>query len=217
MNTNQLKSTLCTGLFVLLILLSCSNDSSKKEAKEEAKKDTAEKTASKKEEEKEEPKRPPIINITDTLSEKKLVLYIKDSAKTMDRISLKLGEIYGIKLAAVIKKNKLKTTGQPMAWHTEMKGPYFFEAGIPVDKKPSKLPAGILTRQIGVDSVTVAHFHGPYEMLPAAYDAVKDYLKDRKKKPSALPYEIYVDDPMDKDGKMKDPYKVQTDIVFPWK
>src|SRR6187200_844313 len=83
-----------------------------------------------------EPKRAPVINITDTVSVKRIVLIMKDSAASMERISPKLGEIYGVKLAAVIKKNSLKTTGAPMAWYKTQKAPYFFEAGIPVDKRP---------------------------------------------------------------------------------
>jgi len=162
-------------------------------------------------------KRPPIINITDTLSVKRLVLCMKDSAATYDRISLKLGEIYGIKLAAVIKKNSLKITGQPMAWYKARKAPYFFEAGIPVDKRPRKLPANAFIKEIGVDSVIVAHFYGGYDLLPQAYEALTDIIKDRKRTLRSKPYEIYVGDPMDKEGKLNDPYKVQTDVVFPWK
>ena len=162
-------------------------------------------------------KRPPIINITDTLSVKRLVLCMKDSAATYDRISLKLGEIYGIKLAAVIKKNSLKITGQPMAWYKARKAPYFFEAGIPVDKRPRKLPANAFIKEIGVDSVIVAHFYGGYDLLPQAYEALTDIIKDRKRTLKSKPYEIYVGDPMDKEGKLNDPYKVQTDVVFPWK
>lgn len=161
--------------------------------------------------------RPPIINITDTLSVKQLVLCIKDSAANYDRISLKLGQLYGVKLAAVIKKNSLKVTGQPMAWYKTRKAPYFFEAGIPVDKRPRKLPANAFIKEIGVDSVIVAHFYGGYDLLPQAYEALTDIIKDRKRTLKSKPYEIYVDDPMDKEGKLKDPYKVQTDVVFPWK
>jgi effector-binding domain-containing protein len=54
-------------------------------------------------------------------------------------------------------------------------------------------------------------------MLPQAYDAIGDWMKGNKKKLNGKPYEVYVDDPMDKDGKMKDPYKVRTDVIFPWK
>ena len=161
--------------------------------------------------------RPPIINITDTLSVKQLVLCIKDSAATYDRISLKLGQLYGVKLAAIIKKNNLKVTGQPMAWYKSRKAPYFFEAGIPVDKRPRKLSANAFIKEIGVDSVVVAHFYGGYDLLPQAYEALTDIIKDRKRTLKSKPYEIYVDDPMDKEGKLKDPYKVQTDVVFPWR
>ena len=161
--------------------------------------------------------RPPIINITDTLSVKQLVLCIKDSAATYDRVSLKLGQLYAVKLAVIIKKNNLKVTGQPMAWYKSRKAPYFFEAGIPVDKRPRKLSANAFIKEIGVDSVVVAHFYGAYDLLPQAYEALTDIIKDRKRTLKSKPYEIYVDDPMDKEGKLKDPYKVQTDVVFPWR
>ena len=164
-----------------------------------------------------ETQRAPVINITDTLSTKRIVLIMKDSAATMERIGLKLADIYGTKLAAVIKKNNLKVTGAPMAWYKTQKAPYFFEAGIPVDKRPSKSVAGVSVKETGVDSALVAHFYGPYDLLPQAYEVVKEMLKDRKKKLKGIPYEIYIDDPVDSTGKPKDPYKVQTDIVFPWK
>lgn len=210
---------LLTTVFTSLIFASCGDGSSDKKEQPDSsktKKDTAKP--------KEEPRpatvnqRPPIINITDTVTLKRTVLYMKDSAATFDRISIKLGEIYGNKLGALLKKAGIKAAGQPMAWYSSMaKAPYFFEAGIPVDKKPAKLPAAVFVKEIPADSATVAHFYGPYSMLPEGYNAVKDILKSRKKKSAGKAYEIYIDDPIDKDGKMKDPYKVQTDIIFPWK
>ena len=182
----------------------------------EVKKDTIEKPVTKKEE-RITAEKAPIINLTDTLSIKQLVLCMKDSAGNGERIEKKLGEIYGVKLAAIIKKNRLKTTGPPMAWFKSQKAPFFFEAGLPVDKKPSKLPPGVIIKQIGTDSVVVAHFYGPYSLTAKAYPVLQDWLKDHKKKAIQPPYEIYVDDPMDKNGKLKDPYKVQTDIVFTWR
>ncbi len=199
-------------IIVIASLFSCNQSEEKKGPESDIKKDTAVTRS---------PaivaKRPPIINITDTLSAKYTVLYIKDSAANVERIGLKLAEIYGFKLAAVINKNNLKTNGQPMAWYNSTKAPYFFEAGIPINKKPAKLPGNIHVKEIAVDSVVVAHFYGPYEMLNEAYDALNDWMKDHKKKIAGKPYEIYVDDPMEKDGKMKDPYKVRTDVIFTWK
>ena len=49
------------------------------------------------------------------------------------------------------------------------------------------------------------------------HDAIKEYMKDNKKVAAGAPYEIYITDPIDKEGKAVDPYKIQTDIVFPIK
>lgn len=156
-----------------------------------------------------------IINISDTVSPKRIVLYMKDSAKVFERISLKLGTIYGVKLADVLKKNNIKMAGAPMAWYKSQKAPYFFEAGVPVSKKPAKLPAGVFVREMNQDSVTMAHFYGPYNLLGQGYDAIKERMKDQKRTGNGAPYEIYIDDPVDKNGKPVDPYKVRTDIIFP--
>lgn len=157
----------------------------------------------------------PVINIIDSIEPKQLILYIKDSAKTSDKISEKLANIYAFRLSEVIVKNKLKITGPPVAWYKTHKSPFFFEAGLPINKKPAKLPKGFYVKSIGGDSAVIAHFYGPYDLTTMGYEALNDYLNDRKRKKSASPYEIYVGDPFDQ-GKKKDPYKVQTDIIFPY-
>jgi effector-binding domain-containing protein len=208
------KTVTClTALLFSATLFSCGGSDKKEET-------TAKKTAAAKKDStsKITPaniKKPPIINITDTVSPRMTVVYLKDSAATFERISLKLGQIYGVKLAQVFKQNKIRMVGQPMAWYKTTKAPYFFEAGIPVNKKPAKLAKGIFVRDMGADSVTVAHFYGPYDMMAQGYDAVKERMKDMRRKAKAAPYEIYVSDPIDKNGKMLDAYKVRTDIVFP--
>jgi hypothetical protein len=211
MKENKIISPLAI-IVSLLLAVSCNNNEPAKQQAEAPKKDSAAK-----EEPVQEVKRGPVINIGDTLSVKRLVLTVRDSAATIDRVSLKLREIYGSKLGALIRKNNLKVTGAPIAWYKGTKAPYFFEAGLPVDRKPARLPAGVHTRQIGTDSIVVAHFYGPYDLLPQAYDALKDWMKDHRKKPGAPPYEIYVGNPVDSTGKPIDPYKVQTDVVFSWK
>jgi effector-binding domain-containing protein len=197
---------------ILLLAVACNNNQTEKNISEQSKKDS-----SKTKEPIAETKRAPVINISDTLSVKRIVLTMKDSAATMQRISIKLAEIYGAKLGTIIKKNNIKMTGAPMAWYRGPKAPYFFEAGIPVDKRPSKLPAGVYIKETGVDSVVVAHFYGPYDLIPQAYDALREWLKYHKKTEKGASYEIYIGDPVDLNGKPKDPYKVRTDIVFSWK
>ncbi len=161
--------------------------------------------------------RPPIVNIVDTVAAKTIVIFSKDSAATFDRISLKLGKIYGVKLPEYIKKNNLKTAGAPMAWYRKQKAPYFFEAGVPVNKKGTKAVAGVQVREMAAGKVVIAHFYGPFELLPVGYDAINEWMKDNKKTTAGPAYEVYITDPLDKKGKPIDPYKVQTDIIFPIK
>ena len=213
MKLRNIGKTLFFLSSLILIITACNNA---KDTKDTKPKDTIVRTKVKVEQ-KEVANRAPVINISDTLSIRHLVMCMKDSAGTSDRISMKLGEIYSVKLAAIIKKNGLKITGAPMAWYKSQKAPFFFEAGLPIDKKPKKIPAGVTFKQIGIDSVTVAHFYGPYKLTTQAYTALQEILKERKKKIILPPYEIYIDDAMDKNGKLKDPYKIQTDIVFTWK
>lgn len=161
--------------------------------------------------------RPPIINIVDTLGPKRIIIYARDSARTYERIGMKLAKLYGTKLAETIKKNNLKLAGAPLAWYKTTKAPFFFEAGLQVNKRPGKLAAGVQVRELPVGKVVLAHFYGPYDQLKQGYDAIKEYMKDNKKVSAGAPFEIYVTDPIDKNGKPADPHKVQTDIVFPVK
>jgi effector-binding domain-containing protein len=211
-NLAILKTTVFTG--TVIIFCAC-NGGDKKST--ETKTDTVKTTVTEKPVEKTTVVKPAIINILDTIAPKRIVVYMKDSAATIDRIGLKLGQIYGVKLADVLKKNGIKATGAPMAWYKGVKAPYFFEAGLPVNKKPAKLPKGVFVKEMASDSAVVAHFYGPYDLLSQGYDALKEWLKDAKKSGNGAPYEIYVGDPVDKNGKPLDPYKVRTDIVFPHK
>ncbi len=200
------------------ILFSCNNDNSQVKQTAPAK-DSAKKAITVELPESRETiyQSPPIVNIVDTVAPKRLVIFCKDSAASFDRIGPKLANIYGNVLQEYIKKNNLKATGSPMAWYKKQQVPFFFEAGIPVNKKGSKPVPGVEIRALGAGNVVVAHFYGPFELLPQGYDAIKEFMKDNNKKSAGAPYEMYVSDPVEKDGKPKDPYKIQTDIVFPVK
>ena len=209
------KIFLNTVVFFIAIFLGACGEEKKKDppkppekgrVKTEVKKETSTKY-----------QRPPIINIVDTIAPKMTVIYSSDSAATFDRISLKLGKIYGTKLPEYIKKNNLKTTGAPMAWYKKQKAPFFFEAGIPVNKAGSKPVKGVQIRQLSAGKALIVHFFGPFELLPQGYDAVKEWMKENKKTLAGPSYEIYITDPIDKNGKPVDPYKIKTDIVFPIK
>jgi effector-binding domain-containing protein len=211
-------TTIAKSLLPLLagaLLLACNNGSSEKKGPEpptiapgaDSSKPTGGDSA------KPVAQKPPIINIIDTLAVAKTVLYMKDSAASTERIGMKLGIIYDQKLGKCLADNKLTMAGAPMAWYASQEPPFFFEAGVPVNKKPTKLPPGVFVREIPAGNVTIARFFGPYEMTGLGYQAVMDRLKASKTATTAPPYEVYIGDP----GTQPDPYKVQTDIVFPVK
>lgn len=213
MNTMYASFYIPALLTSLLLISSCSNG--KKEPAPPPK-DTLI-VAVKRTEKADQKERPPIINMVDTVAPKRIIIFAKDSAKTYERIGLKLGKIYGGKLAETIKKNNLKMTGAPLAWYKTTKAPFFFEAGLQVNKRPAKLPGTVQVRELPAGNVVVAHFYGPYNLMHQGYEAIREWIKVNKKIPAGAPYEIYVTDPVDKNGKPLDPYKVQTDIVFPVK
>lgn len=217
MITKEIKiiTTFLAG--ILFFLCSC-NDSTKKNEPDARKSNNNGFLNKKKKEAPASPYlRPPIIQIVDTLTTKMTVIYFSDSAASFDRMRLKLGRIYNTSLAEYIKKNKLTAVGAPMVWYKKQKAPYFFDAGIEVNKAGTKNVHGVRVRYIPVGKVVKAHFFGPYEMLPQGYAAVMEWLKENKKVKAGSAYEIYLTEPVDKNGNPIDPYKVQTDIVFPIK
>jgi len=161
--------------------------------------------------------RPPIINITDTISEKYMVLIMKDSASSSERIAIKMANIYQKILPELIKQQKLEIAGPRLAWYKTSSPPFFFEAGIPISGKPLKLPKNISVKNIGADSAVIAHFYGPYSLTFQAYEALRDWMKSYKKSSAGAPYEVYIGEMYDNNGKAIDPYRVRTDIVFPHK
>ncbi len=163
------------------------------------------------------PPKGPIINMVDTVEIKYIVLSVKDSAATSAGLSAKLSNIFTKKMPEAIKNAKINTVGQPIVWYISQKIPFFFEAGIPVDKSPAKLTKGFFIKKTNGDSAFVAHFFGPNVLSNIGYDAVAEMLKDRNKKKAAPAYEIYINNPFDVTNTKVDPYKQQTDIVLPYK
>jgi effector-binding domain-containing protein len=162
------------------------------------------------------PQKGAIINMEDTVEVKWMVLCLKDSSKTREGMYAKLAEIYNKKIPDAIKANKLKIMGAPIAWHTMQKAAYFFEAGIPVDKAPAKSGKGMYMKSTGVDSVYVAHFFGPNDLTKGAYDAIKEKATENNRVISSS-YEVYIDNPFVATTEPLDLYKLQTDIVCPFR
>ena len=160
----------------------------------------------------------PIINIIDTVTLKQTILVVKDSASSSQAVGEKMAHIFDSILPKLAKEKKVDIIGPKMAWYRSSTKPFFFEAGYPVDKAPSgKLPKKVQVKNLAQDSAVIAHFFGPYDLTYQAYEALTEWMKDRKKKRSGAAYEIYIGNTIDSEGRPIDPYRVQTDIVFPHK
>lgn len=156
-----------------------------------------------------------VLNISDSFLSKQTVLYMKDSASTTDGINKKLDIIFNKSIPEIAKKSNIEITGPPMAWYLKVTPYYSIEAGFPVKSLPKNLPKQFHSKSIGGDTALVAQFYGPYSGTSVAYEALSEKMKSRKLKAGSRPYEIYVGKPYDKNGKRINPYRVETDIVFP--
>jgi hypothetical protein len=71
-------------------------------------------------------------------------------------------------------------------------------------------------KSTGGDSVYIAHFFGPNDLANGAYDAIKEKASENHKVTSAA-YEVYIDNPFVATTQPLDLYKLQTDIVCPFR
>lgn len=157
----------------------------------------------------------PVINITDTVIEKELLLTIKDSAANLERLAIKLHYIYDSLMPLQLMKFNLKQTGPPLAFYKDQVAPYFFEAAIPVNEKVSLKNSKFYYKIQESTPAIVAHFFGPKDLLNIGYGSLQEYIDNQKLARRGSSFEIYF--PPQAAGKKDiiNPYRVQTDIVMP--
>jgi effector-binding domain-containing protein len=156
--------------------------------------------------------REPIMNIEEIKTQDQNLMVMNDSAASSQEIGQKLGAIYG-KIGACAAKCKMEVSGAPAAWYNGPSAPWAFTAGMPFKTKCNNPDKGISMKEVKGGKAVVVHFFGPYDMTGKGYEAGQNYIKEKNLVAGDAPYEVYIGDP----GTEKDPYKVQTDIVFPIK
>jgi len=186
-------------LFVLVGLMAC-----EKPASEQTQANT--KTAAP------ETAKEPTFTIEETEVPAMFVMVMNDSAKSTEEIGEKLGKIYS-SIGTCAENCKMESTGFPMAWYDGPNPPWKLTAGMAFTTKCPKPEPGIETKELPAGKAVVARYYGPYELSEKAYVAIEAYMKEKNLTSSGEPYEVYIGDPMVE----TDPYKVQTDIVFPVK
>ena len=158
----------------------------------------------------EEPKSAPdetVINVEPTLVRPQLFLMMKDFSDNPGSIKTKQDVLFN-NLDFLLVKNQLRPVGAPAAWHSQQANLYVVEAGVPLDKKLSKEEPGTFYRQTKRTKAVVVHFFGRRSLLPRAYKAMEEWLKDNHQTAVGVPWEVYESD----HKVVKDNDFLQTDV-----
>lgn len=99
---------------------------------------------------------------------------------------------------AFVEREKLKPAGPPMTIYTSTDDTGFqFEAGIPVEEAPANAPKGDLGvgKSPGGKALKFVH-RGSYDAMDVTYDAITNYLDEKKLEAKDLFVEQYVTSPL---------------------
>jgi effector-binding domain-containing protein len=137
----------------------------------------------------------------DTTLTAKTIVYVKGNGvwdSAFDTISASFK-----KLKAYIDKEGLKTDGPPMTIFTQTDDTGFqFQAAVPIVEPPKNLPHG----DIAIGQSPEGHalkfiHHGSYDELDNTYEAITNYLDEKRLEAKDLFIEQYETDPVTADGK----------------
>ena len=137
----------------------------------------------------------------DTTLTAKTIVYVKGNGvwdSAFDTISASFK-----KLKAYIDKEGLKTDGPPMTIFTQTDDTGFqFQAAVPIAEPPKNPPHG----DIAIGQSPEGHalkfvHHGSYDELDNTYEAITNYLDEKRLEAKDLFIEQYETDPVTADGK----------------
>lgn len=118
-----------------------------------------------------------------------------------------MGEAVGLIMSALAAAGLGPTGPMYSRYHTWVDDRTDCEVGFPISGpapdplNSSEIPAG--------QSAATLHV-GPYQEIPAAYEAITAWLESRGIAPGAGPYEVYLSDP----GSTP-PARLETEVVWP--
>lgn len=134
------------------------------------------------------------------------VVYVTDTALTVESFSPKMGKGYGT-LFTLIGQQQLKP-GKIMAIYHNMAPPWVFDIAVEVDKAPGQLSSGVQFKIIAGGDAVLVHYKGPYEQIEKAYLQIEEWLKKNNKQKAGPPVEVYLNDP----ATVKDKNELLTDV-----
>jgi len=152
---------------------------------------------------------PPEMKVEETELPAMNYFAVRDTA-SIPTISTKLGTDYHM-IGAVMKKQNLIMAGPPFAiYYSDSQTNWELDAAVPLNK-PGKTEGNVRAGTMKAGKALVVHYHGAYDRMHGAYEALHEYASKNGKKINGAPWESYISDPMSE----KDTAKWATDIYFP--
>jgi effector-binding domain-containing protein len=126
----------------------------------------------------------------------KPIIYLKGTA-TWDTAFDTLVDAFK-SVQGFVDREKLKPAGPFMTIYTATDDTGFqFEAALPLEEEPKNAPKGDLTMGKSPDGRALKFVHrGSYDAMDATYDAITNYLDEKKLDAKDLFIEQYVSDPL---------------------
>ena len=126
----------------------------------------------------------------------KPIIYLKGTA-TWDTAFDTLVDAFK-SVQGFVDREKLKSAGPFMTIYTATDDTGFqFEAALPLEEEPKNAPKGDLTMGKSPDGRALKFVHrGSYDAMDATYDAITNYLDEKKLDAKDLFIEQYVSDPL---------------------
>ena len=117
------------------------------------------------------------------------------------------------RIAQFAGENGIALAGHPFCRYPEMESsPMTIEIGFPVAgpvERPADPEIKAVTLPGGPMAMTL--HQGPYDQLPAAFDALDEWLKREELTPDGAPWESYINDP----GALPNPQEWKTEVWRP--
>lgn len=113
---------------------------------------------------------------------------------TTDRIGETMGEAFG-KVFAALGKAGVAPAGPPICKYTAFDADSVtYEAGVPVAAAFAE-DGEVVASEVGGCTAAVGMHVGPYDRLVETYGQLQAWLEGQGRKPSAIMWESYLDDP----------------------
>jgi effector-binding domain-containing protein len=150
--------------------------------------------------------RKPLISVEKINLKPMKLLVIPDIATELEDFGQLMNRDYG-ELFTFINNNHLQP-GKVIAFYYTAEEPFTMDVAVEVNKLPHVLTGRIKAIELEGGVAVVVHYQGPYEQIGAAYDELKNWMKQNNKKAMEMPFESYLNNP----AAVKDLWELRTDI-----